>query len=91
MKLYLPLTEISVHGASRALPPLFLRLLLNQTGTLQFQLVLCSSLRKFIFHQEVSLAVLPPRGPCGICCTISEAAVAPLHAWVAVCLMVGEK
>lgn len=68
MKLYLPLTEISVHGASRALPPLFLRLLFNQTGTLQFQLVLCLSLKKLIFHQEVFLPVLSPWGACGICC-----------------------
>lgn len=58
MKLYLPLTEISVHGASRALLPLFLRLLFNQTGTLQFQLVLCLSFKKFISHQEVFLPVL---------------------------------
>lgn len=64
MKLYLPLTEISVHEASCILsppppPPLFFPLRLSkQTGTLQFS---SFKLKKVHFHREVFSVSFPLR------------------------------
>lgn len=75
MKLYLPLPEISIHGASCVLPSLVLRLS-NQKGTLQLQLI-CAQVWESSFS---SSSPPPPPSPSSLV-TPAGSVIYALRGW----------